>query len=85
MLLLIPGAISNSNAVIRQEFRKLRFQMIDDSGRRDQPFAGEVQGCTGIAVWSQRKRTELNDATISSDFEASKTCCCRDWLVGGTR
>ncbi len=31
MLLLIPGAISNSNAVIRQEFRKLRFQMIDDS------------------------------------------------------
>src|SRR5437660_6745227 len=30
MLLLIPGAISNSNAVIRQEFRKLRFQMIDD-------------------------------------------------------
>jgi len=32
MLLLISGAISNSNAVIRQEFRKLRFQMIDDSG-----------------------------------------------------
>ena len=32
MLLLIPGAISNSNAVIRQEFRKLRFQMIDDRG-----------------------------------------------------
>jgi hypothetical protein len=30
MLLLIFGAISNSNAVIRQEFRKLRFQMIDD-------------------------------------------------------
>ena len=33
MLLLIPGAISNSNAVIRQEFRKLRFQMIDDMRR----------------------------------------------------
>ena len=32
MLLLISGAISNSNAVIRQEFRKLRFQMIDDTG-----------------------------------------------------
>jgi len=31
MLLLISGAISNSNAVIRQEFRKLRFQMIDDN------------------------------------------------------
>ena len=30
MLLLIFGAISNSDAVIRQEFRK-RFQMIDDS------------------------------------------------------
>ncbi|OLB31443.1 MAG: hypothetical protein AUH13_08110 [Acidobacteria bacterium 13_2_20CM_58_27] len=34
MLLLIPGAISNSNAVIRQEFRKLRFQMIDDTESR---------------------------------------------------
>ena len=34
MLLLIPGAISNSNAVIRQEFRKLRFQMIDDNMNR---------------------------------------------------
>jgi hypothetical protein len=31
MLLLISGAISNSNAVIRQEFRKLRLQMIDDT------------------------------------------------------
>jgi hypothetical protein len=31
MLLLISGAISNSNAVIRQEFRKLRLQMIDDN------------------------------------------------------
>ena len=31
MLILISGAISNSNAVIRQEFRKLRFQMIDDN------------------------------------------------------
>jgi len=31
MLILISGAISNSNAVIRQEFRKLRFQMIDDT------------------------------------------------------
>jgi len=36
MLLLISGAISNSNAVIRQEFRKLRFQMIDEC-RRDKP------------------------------------------------
>src|SRR5436305_12618031 len=31
MLVLISEVISNSNAVIRQDFRKLRFQMIDDS------------------------------------------------------
>jgi hypothetical protein len=31
MLILISEAISNSNAVIRREFGKLRFQMIDDS------------------------------------------------------
>ena len=31
MLILISEAISNSNAVIRREFRKLRFQMIDDT------------------------------------------------------
>ncbi len=31
LLLLISEVISNSNAVIRQDFRKLRFQMIDDS------------------------------------------------------
>ena len=31
MLLLISEVISNSNAVIRQDFRKLRFQMIDDN------------------------------------------------------
>jgi hypothetical protein len=30
MLLINFGAISNSNAVIRHEFSKLRFQMIDD-------------------------------------------------------
>jgi len=30
MLVLISEVISNSNAVIRQDFRKLRFQMIDD-------------------------------------------------------
>ena len=30
MLILISEAISNSNAVIRRDFRKLRFQMIDD-------------------------------------------------------
>jgi hypothetical protein len=30
MLYLIFGAMGNSNAAIRQEFRKLRFQMIDD-------------------------------------------------------
>jgi hypothetical protein len=30
MLILIFEAISNSNAVIRREFGKLRFQMIDD-------------------------------------------------------
>ena len=34
MLVLISEAISKSNAVIRQEFRKLRFQMIDDNNRR---------------------------------------------------
>src|SRR5438034_3021354 len=39
MLLLIPGAISNSNAVIRQEFRKLRFQMIDDIYHGKRNFA----------------------------------------------
>jgi hypothetical protein len=33
MLILISEAISNSNAVIRREFRKLRFQMIDDRAR----------------------------------------------------
>jgi len=38
MLLLISGAISNSNAVIRQEFRKLRFQMIDDMVSLSFPF-----------------------------------------------
>jgi hypothetical protein len=31
MLILISEAISNSNAVIRRKFRKLRFQMIDDN------------------------------------------------------
>ena len=31
MLVLISEVISNSNAVIRQDFRKLRFQMIDDT------------------------------------------------------
>ena len=31
MLLFISEMICNSNAVIRQDFRKLRFQMIDDS------------------------------------------------------
>ncbi len=31
MLILISEAISNSNAVIRREFGKLRFQMIDDN------------------------------------------------------
>ncbi len=41
MLLLIPGAISNSNAVIRQEFRKLRFQMIDDT--RTVPTSRQTQ------------------------------------------
>ncbi len=45
MLLLIPGAISNSNAVIRQEFRKLRFQMIDDTGQATSP---EPPGSLGI-------------------------------------
>jgi hypothetical protein len=30
-LILISEVMSNSNAVIRREFRKLRFQMIDDS------------------------------------------------------
>ncbi len=30
MLLFISEVICNSNAVIRQDFRKLRFQMIDD-------------------------------------------------------
>jgi hypothetical protein len=33
MLILISEAIGNSNAVIRREFRKLRFQMIDDTFR----------------------------------------------------
>jgi len=32
-LILVSEATSNSNAVIRQEFRKLRFQMIDDTCR----------------------------------------------------
>ena len=31
MLLFISEVICNSNAVIRQDFRKLRFQMIDDT------------------------------------------------------
>lgn len=31
MLILILEAISNSSAVIRHEFRKLHFQMIDDT------------------------------------------------------
>ena len=31
MLILISEATSNSNTVIRQEFRKLRFQMIDNT------------------------------------------------------
>ena len=31
MLLFISEMICNSNAVIRQDFRKLRFQMIDDN------------------------------------------------------
>ena len=41
MLLFISEVICNSNAVIRQDFRKLRFQMIDDTG---------TQGC-----WSRAK------------------------------
>ncbi len=44
MLLLIPGAISNSNAVIRQEFRKLRFQMIHG---RLKGGTGSPERCTG--------------------------------------
>ena len=31
MLILISEATSNSNTVIRQEFRNLRFQMIDNT------------------------------------------------------
>jgi hypothetical protein len=34
MLILISERIGNSNAAIRQEFGKLRFQMIDDTARR---------------------------------------------------
>jgi hypothetical protein len=36
MLILISEAISNSNAVIRREFGKLRFQMIDDRRKANQ-------------------------------------------------
>jgi hypothetical protein len=35
MLILISERIGNSNAVIRQEFGKLRFQMIDDTAGGD--------------------------------------------------
>jgi len=41
----IPAAAGNSNAVIRQEFRKLRFQMIDDTGQATSP---EPPGSLGI-------------------------------------
>ncbi|PYT79097.1 MAG: hypothetical protein DMG41_39140 [Acidobacteria bacterium] len=50
MLLLIPGAISNSNAVIRQEFRKLRFQMIDDTKTSAVSMAVE-KGAKTAVVW----------------------------------
>jgi hypothetical protein len=47
MLLIFFEAISNSNAVIRRAFRKLRFQMIDDNMCvlivQNQPRAGLVQ------------------------------------------
>ncbi len=38
MLLFISEVMCNSNAVIRQDFRKLRFQMIDDRKQRAKRF-----------------------------------------------
>ncbi len=46
MLLLISEVISNSNAVIRQDFRKLRFQMIDDNRLGD----GEIWAQLGRKI-----------------------------------
>jgi hypothetical protein len=40
MLILISEGIGNSNAVIRQEFGKLRFQMIDDTKLAGAPSSG---------------------------------------------
>ena len=58
MLLFISEVICNSNAVIRQDFRKLRFQMIDDNKPNQQP--------EGIAqVDAENGRADRRDRTYA--------------------
>jgi hypothetical protein len=83
MLLLFSGAISNSNAVIRQEFRKLRFQMIDDTcsacdrfgSPRHHPVAFGDDGISafnahGVNCWLQIVDSEKKSAHSLVTFDA---------------
>jgi hypothetical protein len=67
MLILISEAISNSNAVIRREFRKLRFQMIDDMFLSAQVWSASRRRRKReiVAIFAQSRRARNRELKIS--------------------
>ena len=73
MLILISEATSNSNTVIRQEFRKLRFQMIDNS----LPDAQNCHLCWKNGIECVCAKTRILAKTTQRSAEEKRTMNAR--------